>query len=648
MERSHHPVSGFGGLGSATGTAPRDRDLPMLAVDGAIAAARRGATVLIGEGGPGWALAVRTTEDLGAAALERLASLEQASPMLVLTARRARSLRLTTGPGTGTVVVSWPEGVDPEAVQRLADPLAPSSSSRDTRGMRVSLGGNLHDASVKLMKLAGLIPAALVAELAPGAEPCARAAAGSAFARAADIDRYEDAASKGLRVVAEARVPLAEVEDARLVAFRPSAGTPEHLAIIVGAPDPRRPVLARLHSACLTGDLLGSLRCDCGDQLRGAIRFMSQAGGGVLLYLAQEGRGIGLVNKLRAYGLQDQGCDTIEANERLGFEADERLYSPAAEMLALLGYGSVRLMTNNPDKIRALQRHGIEVVERVPHAFAANDHNRSYLRTKALRTGHLLPVVTGAVADQAISEAWDGIAAPCYMEGESEDRVRKEGALRLAAPAAEDSKARVSSPARAGVARPTRNDAEAAVRTLVAWAGDDPDRPELARTPARVTAAYSELFAGYGIDPAAALRGSLMPDESEGRLVLLRDIRFVSFCEHHLLPFVGRVHVGYLPRRYLVGIGAVATAVDALARRLQIQERLTDQLASVLADVLDPRGLAVIVDATHQCASARGPRSDAHLVTSRQLGVLATDQGLASAFHALVAAPRIEASGAAT
>jgi GTP cyclohydrolase II len=137
---------------------------------------------------------------------------------------------------------------------------------------------------------------------------------------------------------------------------------------------------------------LPSLRCDCGDQLRGAIAAMAAAGGGVLLYLAQEGRGIGLVNKLRAYQLQDLGLDTIDANRALGYEADERLYRPAAEMLRQLGFARVRLMTNNPEKITALAQHGIDVVERVAHAFPANVHNAAYLRTKALRSGHALPV----------------------------------------------------------------------------------------------------------------------------------------------------------------------------------------------------------------------------------------------------------------
>jgi GTP cyclohydrolase II len=200
--------------------------------------------------------------------------------------------------------------------------------------------------------------------------------------------RSAEAAS--IERVAEARVPLADAEDARLIAFRPSDGGVEHLAIVIGRPDPAGPVLARLHSECFTGDLLASLRCDCGEQLRGAIAAISAAGGGVLLYLAQEGRGIGLVNKLRAYQLQDAGFDTLDANEQLGFDADERVYLPAAQMLRRLGFGAIRLLTNNPEKMAALERYGIRVVERVPHVFAANGHNERYLRTKAVRSGHLL------------------------------------------------------------------------------------------------------------------------------------------------------------------------------------------------------------------------------------------------------------------
>jgi len=193
-----------------------------------------------------------------------------------------------------------------------------------------------------------------------------------------------------LKLVTRARVPLEGAKKTELVSFRPEDGGPEHYAIVINAPPTAKPVLTRLHSECFTGDLLGSLKCDCGDQLRGAIAAIEKAGGGILLYLAQEGRGIGLINKLRAYRLQDQGYDTIDANERLGFEADERQYGIAARMLELLGYKSVRLMTNNPDKVAALKAAGIPVVARVKHAFPENEHNRAYLRTKATKAGHLL------------------------------------------------------------------------------------------------------------------------------------------------------------------------------------------------------------------------------------------------------------------
>ena len=198
-----------------------------------------------------------------------------------------------------------------------------------------------------------------------------------------------DIAAESLSVVSEARVPLETAEHARVVAFRPRDGGIEHLAIIVGDLDPEVPALIRLHSECFTGDLMGSLRCDCGNQLRGAISEMDKAGSGILLYLAQEGRGIGLVNKLRAYQLQDAGFDTVDANLQLGFDSDERNYLPAAQMLRLLGVKRVRLMTNNPTKVAALTLHGIEVFERVPHVFAANEHNNGYLRTKATKSGHM-------------------------------------------------------------------------------------------------------------------------------------------------------------------------------------------------------------------------------------------------------------------
>ena len=209
---------------------------------------------------------------------------------------------------------------------------------------------------------------------------------------AGDVFQYEHTQARTLKAVSEAKVPLLDANETRIIAFRPIDGGLEHLAIIIGEDNLKKdqPVLVRLHSECFTGDLLASLRCDCGDQLRGAINEISNAGGGVLLYLAQEGRGIGLVNKLRAYELQDQGFDTIDANEQLGFDADERVYLPAAEMLRQLGYETIRLMTNNSDKIKSLASCGVNIAERVAHSFPSNQHNEYYLKTKAARSGHLI------------------------------------------------------------------------------------------------------------------------------------------------------------------------------------------------------------------------------------------------------------------
>jgi GTP cyclohydrolase II len=206
----------------------------------------------------------------------------------------------------------------------------------------------------------------------------------------ADVLAYPAMEGAGLRIVASAPVPLVDAPDSRVVAFRAEASAIEHLAIVIGRPETADAPLVRIHSECFTGDLLGSLRCDCGEQLRGAIRRISEHGAGVVLYLAQEGRGIGLVNKLRAYTLQDRGLDTMDANRVLGWGADERNFLVGANMLLALGIARVRLLTNNPDKIAGLTACGVEVVGREAHAFAPNAVNDAYLATKAVRFGHLL------------------------------------------------------------------------------------------------------------------------------------------------------------------------------------------------------------------------------------------------------------------
>jgi GTP cyclohydrolase II len=211
----------------------------------------------------------------------------------------------------------------------------------------------------------------------------------SAPGASVSIDAVERATLQPqMRLVARARLPLEGLPDTQILAFRSEDDGHEHVALVIGAFG-GKPPLVRLHSECLTGDVFGSLKCDCGPQLREALRLIGDAGGGVLLYLRQEGRGIGLANKLRAYALQDRGLDTVEANQRLGFADDERGYAQAAAMLAGLGVSEVRLLTNNPAKVAGLENAGIGVVERVAHHMPANPHNADYLDTKRRKSGHL-------------------------------------------------------------------------------------------------------------------------------------------------------------------------------------------------------------------------------------------------------------------
>jgi len=231
-------------------------------------------------------------------------------------------------------------------------------------------------AALRLARIAGLVPAFFIREGdAEGA------------ITPADIDAHEDPAR--LRIVTRARLPVAGAEDTEIVAFRTPESPDEHVALLIGQPNGAAP-LVRLHSECLTGDVLGSLKCDCGPQLHAAIDAIADSGWGVLLYLRQEGRGIGLINKLRAYALQDQGFDTVDANTRLGFAVDARDFGVAGRMLKLLGQDRVRLLTNNPGKVAGLEAAGITVAERVPHKLPPNPHNERYLATKRDRTGHQL------------------------------------------------------------------------------------------------------------------------------------------------------------------------------------------------------------------------------------------------------------------
>jgi GTP cyclohydrolase II len=315
---------------------------------------------------------------------ERLADLRALGRVdLALTSRRAETLKARAYDGD-LARVALPGDADVPWVRATADPSAdlewPMKGPYVTRREGAA---DLHRAAIGLCKRAHLLPAALVVPLADAA------VLGSDLTRVALEDLPAERAPR-LVEVAAAPVPLEVSEAGKVRVFRPLDAAEEHYAIEIGAPDRTVPVLCRLHSACFTGDLVGSLKCDCGAQLRAALAQIGAEGAGVLLYLNQEGRGIGLANKMRAYALQDQGFDTVEANHRLGFEDDERDFRIGANILKSLGFSQVRLMTNNPAKVAMMRSCGLEVVERVPLKVGRTRFNAGYLRTKAAKSGHLL------------------------------------------------------------------------------------------------------------------------------------------------------------------------------------------------------------------------------------------------------------------
>ncbi len=322
---------------------------------------------------------------------ERLASFKQlcapARPFLVVTARRARALGLEA---TGPVGLAIGDLRDAKAILSLA------ADTQVARHLDVVPAGETAGAAIDLVKLAERLPALLVGEVSAAAVSACNPPLVAVDADA--VADFRQAAMNSLDIAAEVTIPLHGGFSARFVIFRDEiGGTP--IAIIVGSPDFAQPVPVRLHSACLTGDVFGSRRCDCGDQLRLALEQLDQRGGGIILYLEQEGRGLGLVNKIRTYQLQDAGLDTVDANTVLGFDDDERDYGVAVRMLQMLGCNRVRLLTNNPAKLDGLANAGIDVSGRVPLHGPINADNRRYLTAKATRAGHKLDHLLGAHAD---------------------------------------------------------------------------------------------------------------------------------------------------------------------------------------------------------------------------------------------------------
>ena len=480
--------------------------------------------------------------------------------------------------------------------------------------------------------------------------------------------------------------------DSRFVVFREKDSDFEHVAVIVGNPDfnGKEPVRVRLHSSCLTGDLFGSLRCDCGDQLRGTVQRLAKDGGGIVLYLSQEGRGIGIANKLRAYRRQDAGLDTLDANHALGFRMDERHFEVAAAMLKSLGCTHINLLTNNPAKIAALRDAGIDVVEREGVKGGVNAHNQRYLLTKMKRGGHLFDqqdlrmdadstsggasgmapavgdegtphgAVTQAEADHAA--AGGGSASPAQALG------IEGGAWRLLPVGASGAEGADDTPegrplsvairerlqfanrrfhANDNIADFIHDEAEldalqdevaermqALLESLVIDTESDHNTQDTARRVARMY--LNEVFAGrYRKAPAMTEFPNV---EKLNELLVVGPITVRSACSHHFCPIMGRLWIGVLPNAdsNLIGLSKYARLADWIMSRPQIQEEAVKTLADELERCLLPDGLAVVMKADHFCMHWRGVKDESQMTSSVMRGAFLRNASLRREFLGLI------------
>ena len=497
-----------------------------------------------------------------------------------------------------------------------------------------------------------------------------------------------------LEEISDAPVPLERIVDgpsgahalgtapigSRFVVFREKNTDFEHVAVIVGDPDfnGSDPVRVRLHSSCLTGDLFGSLRCDCGDQLRGTVQRLAREGGGIILYLSQEGRGIGIANKLRAYRLQDAGQDTLDANQSLGFRMDERHFEVAAAMLKSLGCTRIQLLTNNPAKIESLRAAGIDVVEREPVKGEVNPHNQQYLVTKMKRAGHLFERSELRLPDRPAAASLPADAARLGDAAHPDDAARSGEAARsgglvhpgdaalqaggVAVPASASSDAGFT-PSRAirarilqagqrfhandNIAAFIRDDElallqdevaermQALLESLVIDTESDHNTQDTAR---RVAKMYlNEVFAG---------RYRAAPDMTEfpnveklNELLVVGPITVRSACSHHFCPIMGRLWVGVLPNAdsNLIGLSKYARLADWIMSRPQIQEEAVKTLADELERRLAPDGLAVIMKADHFCMHWRGVKDESQMTSSVMRGAFLRNSSLRRELLSLIA-----------
>ena len=456
--------------------------------------------------------------------------------------------------------------------------------------------------------------------------------------------------------------------DSRFVVFREKDSDFEHVAVIVGNPDfnGKEPVRVRLHSSCLTGDLFGSLRCDCGDQLRGTVQRLAKDGGGIVLYLSQEGRGIGIANKLRAYRRQDAGLDTLDANHALGFRMDERHFEVAAAMLKSLGCTHINLLTNNPAKIAALRDAGIDVVEREGVKGGVNAHNQRYLLTKMKRGGHLFDQQdlqmdadspSGGVSGMAPGVGQEG-TLPGYAQGAAVQAEAGHAAAEGADASPEGRPLSVAIRERLqfanrrfhandNIADFIHDEAEldalqdevaarmqALLESLVIDTESDHNTQDTARRVARMY--LNEVFAGrYRKAPAMTEFPNV---EKLNELLVVGPITVRSACSHHFCPIMGRLWIGVLPNAdsNLIGLSKYARLADWIMSRPQIQEEAVKTLADELERCLLPDGLAVVMKADHFCMHWRGVKDESQMTSSVMRGAFLRNASLRREFLGLI------------
>ena len=480
--------------------------------------------------------------------------------------------------------------------------------------------------------------------------------------------------------------------DSRFVVFREKDSDFEHVAVIVGNPDfnGNEPVRVRLHSSCLTGDLFGSLRCDCGDQLRGTVQRLAKDGGGIVLYLSQEGRGIGIANKLRAYRRQDAGLDTLDANHALGFRMDERHFEVAAAMLKSLGCTHINLLTNNPAKIAALRDAGIDVVEREGVKGGVNAHNQRYLLTKMKRGGHLFDQQDLQMDADSTSGGMSGMASAMSHEGTMPEGAVQAEAGRATAEGGSASPAQAlgiaggaghllpvgASGAESADASPEGRPLSVAIRERLQFANRrfhandniadfihdeaelDALQDEVAErmqalleslvidtesdhntqdTARRVARMYlNEVFAGrYRKAPAMTEFPNV---EKLNELLVVGPITVRSACSHHFCPIMGRLWIGVLPNAdsNLIGLSKYARLADWIMSRPQIQEEAVKTLADELERRLLPDGLAVVMKADHFCMHWRGVKDESQMTSSVMRGAFLRNASLRREFLGLI------------